>query len=202
MSGSAETMEESATFEFAGGFVAGTLVWTDKGLVPIEQLQPGDRVLIGWDNDGESIYDVVTGVEFLDEQPIYCVRCCDVGEQAVTYSVYCSDSAEIWSSESGFGASYLLDGGETQSLAVRREGAIVGVVRIQKTSSPDIGWEPEYGHSVVGWKIDFAHDFSPVGGEYPIHSWESADSFKTRVHAVRVKSGRGYYVSQLGLHVR
>jgi len=196
-----KTTEESALSEFMG-FVAGTLVWTDKGLVPIEQLQPGDRALIGWEEDGQSIYDVITDVESVSDRPIYCVRCCDVSDQAATYRVYCSDSAQIWSSENGFRPSYLLEGGETQTLAVRREGAVIEAVEIRKTSSPAIGWEPEYGHSVDGWEVDFAHDFSSVGGEYSVHSSKSAGSFKTRVYAVCIKSGDSYYVSELGLRVR
>ena len=191
-------MEEPGLSEFMGGFVAGTLVWTDKGLVPIEQLQPGDRVVIGWKKDGQSMYDVVTDVESVSDQPIYSVRCCDVSDQAETYRVYCSDSAQIWSSENGFRPSYLLEGGETQTLAIRREGAVIEAVRIRKTSSPAIGWEPEYGHSVDGWKVDFAHGFSALGS----HSWESTDSFQTRVYAVYTKSGASYYVSELGLRVR
>jgi hypothetical protein len=202
MSGSGKTMEESAASEFKGGFVAGTQVWTDKGHLPIEQLQAGDRALIGWEKDSQPIYDVVTDIETVDDQPIYSVRCCDVGDQAQTYNVYCSDSAQIWSDENGFCPSHLLEGGETQALAVRREGAVIEAVRIRETSNPAIGWEPEYGHSVVGWKIDFAHGFNSVGSEYPIYSWESVDSFRTRVYAIHTQSGDSYYVSGLGLRVR
>jgi hypothetical protein len=36
------------------GFVAGTLVHTDKGLVPIEQLKIGDLVLSRPDNDPQA----------------------------------------------------------------------------------------------------------------------------------------------------
>jgi hypothetical protein len=194
--------EESTASEFKGGFVAGTLVWTDTGHVPIEQLQPGARVLIGWDKDDQPIHDIVTEVESVIDQPVHCVRCCDVSDQAQTYNVYCSDSAQIGSSENGFCPSYLLEGGETQTLAVRHEGAVIEAVRIRRTSRPDIGWEPEYGHSFAGWKIDFAHGFNPVDGEYPVHAWESMDSFTTRVYAVHTKSGDSYYVSELGLRVR
>jgi transcription-repair coupling factor (superfamily II helicase) len=47
--------------EQQSGFVAGTLVHTDKGLVPIEQIQVGDLVLSRYANgEGERIYKRVT----------------------------------------------------------------------------------------------------------------------------------------------
>jgi hypothetical protein len=44
----------------ASGFVAGTLVHTDKGLVPIEQLKVGDMVLSKHESgEGEQAYKPV-----------------------------------------------------------------------------------------------------------------------------------------------
>jgi hypothetical protein len=53
-----------------GGFVAGTLVHTDKGLVPIEQIKVGDRVLSKPENgEGEVAYKpVVNTFEFEDKE--------------------------------------------------------------------------------------------------------------------------------------
>ena len=39
----------------AQGFVAGTLVHTDKGLVPIEQIKVGDMVLSKHENGEEAV---------------------------------------------------------------------------------------------------------------------------------------------------
>ena len=52
------------------GFVAGTLVHTDKGLVPIEQIKVGDRVLSKPESgEGELAYKpVVNTFEFEDKE--------------------------------------------------------------------------------------------------------------------------------------
>lgn len=58
------------------GFVAGTLVHTDKGLVPIEQLKVGDMVLSKPESgEGEKAYKAITRVFKADKkQPIFMVR--------------------------------------------------------------------------------------------------------------------------------
>jgi hypothetical protein len=55
----------------AQGFVAGTLVHTDKGLVPIEQIKVGDRVLSKPESgESEQAYKPVTNVFKSENMPI------------------------------------------------------------------------------------------------------------------------------------
>ena len=60
------------------GFVAGTLVHTDKGLVPIEQLKVGDRVLSKPESgEGELAYKAITRTfKSQEKQPITVVSFC------------------------------------------------------------------------------------------------------------------------------
>jgi pretoxin HINT domain-containing protein len=50
-----------ATFRTSSCFLAGTPVWTESGLRPIESIQPGDRVLSQDPDSGELVFKVVTG---------------------------------------------------------------------------------------------------------------------------------------------
>lgn len=56
-------------------FVAGTLVHTDKGLVPIEQIKVGDMVLSRHESgEGEATYKRVTNTFITENQPIYAIH--------------------------------------------------------------------------------------------------------------------------------
>lgn len=60
--------------EDASGFVAGTPVWTERGLVPIEQIKVGDKVLSKCDLTGEETYKpVVQTFVTVDQKIVYTV---------------------------------------------------------------------------------------------------------------------------------
>jgi hypothetical protein len=201
MSGSGIDMNDERVGQ-RGGFVAGTPVWTDQGPLPIERLKTGDRIVVGWADNNKAIYQPVARTFVLDDLPLFCVRCCDVEDQDTTYNLYCSLSAEIGEREVDFHASYLLEGGEIQQPANHRKVAVIESVPIFETSKPGIGWEPEYGHSVVGWNIDFT-GASPVFGEgYAVTSRESSEWFKGSVHRIDLEEDCGFFVTELGIHVR
>lgn len=52
------------------GFVAGTPVWTERGLVPIEQIKVGDKVLSKCDSTGEVAYKPVVRTFVTEDQEI------------------------------------------------------------------------------------------------------------------------------------
>ncbi len=63
-------MKDLTTFrEQDGCFPAGTLVWTDKGMVPIEQIKVGDKVLSQPETGGEQCYKSVINT-FVHEDKI------------------------------------------------------------------------------------------------------------------------------------
>lgn len=57
-----------------GGFVAGTLVHTDKGLVPIEQIKVGDMVRSKPNGLGESCYKSVTQTFELEDKEVWFIE--------------------------------------------------------------------------------------------------------------------------------
>lgn len=57
-----------------GGFAAGTLVHTDKGLVPIDKIEVGDTVLSKPESgEGELVYKRVTETFVTENQPIWAM---------------------------------------------------------------------------------------------------------------------------------
>lgn len=64
------------TLERGSGFAAGTLVHTDQGLVPIEQIKVGDRVLSKPENGiGAQVYKPVVRTIKTDNEPVRLVKC-------------------------------------------------------------------------------------------------------------------------------
>ncbi len=78
------------------GFVAGTLVHTDKGLVPIEQLQVGDMVLSKHESgQGEQAYKRVTKTfKSAEKKPI--VKVTIDGEKGQMH-LFCTPDHPFWS---------------------------------------------------------------------------------------------------------
>ena len=196
------TKDDTAVRQQGGGVIAGTPVWTEQGLVPVERLHAGDRILCGHAADGSELFEAIADIGPMDGQILRALRFCDIGDQDATYTVYCTDRTAVWSSDGQFRPLPLLEGGETQELAVRRDGAVIAVVPIWQTSRPGIGWEPEYGHSVVGWEFDFTNGASLVGSDNPIASCARTDLFAARVYALRLRGAGGYFAGELGLRVR
>ncbi|WP_051526605.1 Hint domain-containing protein [Alkanindiges illinoisensis] len=64
------------TLEIESGFASGTLVHTDQGLVPIEQIEVGDRVLSKPENGiGAQVYKPVVRTVKTDNEPVRLVKC-------------------------------------------------------------------------------------------------------------------------------
>ncbi|HNL79384.1 MAG TPA: polymorphic toxin-type HINT domain-containing protein, partial [Agitococcus sp.] len=82
----------------ASGFVAGTLVHTDKGLVPIEQLKVGDMVLSKHESgEGEQAYKrVVNTFKSAEKLPIVSVSFNDLSNRLGSMRLFCTDNHPFW----------------------------------------------------------------------------------------------------------
>lgn len=77
-------------------FVAGTLVHTDKGLVPIEQIKVGDMVLSRPENgEGEATYKRVTNTFITENQPIWAMEILGDSEEECEY-LFVTENHPIW----------------------------------------------------------------------------------------------------------
>lgn len=80
------------------GFVAGTLVHTDKGLVPIEQLKVGDRVLSKHESgEGEQAYKrVINTFKSAEKLPIMSASFNDLSNRIGSMRLFCTDNHPFW----------------------------------------------------------------------------------------------------------
>lgn len=94
-------MSHSDSVDSKKGFAAGTLVHTDKGLIPIQQLKIGDRVLsMSEKGIGEKAYkDVVKTFKSEQEKPI----------MSPLNNIYCTDNHPFWVINKGGMAANQLD---------------------------------------------------------------------------------------------
>ncbi|RZU47238.1 pretoxin HINT domain-containing protein [Fluviicoccus keumensis] len=85
-----------------GGFVAGTLVHTDKGLVSIEIIQPGDMVLSKPESDvGEISFKPILKIFKYTDKPLWAIFAinCKTESMECIISAY---SHQFWVNESGW----------------------------------------------------------------------------------------------------
>lgn len=84
------------------GFVAGTLVHTDKGLVPIEQLKVGDMVLSKHENsEGEQAYKrVISTLKSEEKKRVVQLKFRDYDNYG-EMSLFCTEDHPFWVDELG-----------------------------------------------------------------------------------------------------
>lgn len=83
------------------GFVAGTLVHTDQGLVPIQELKIGDRVLSRAENDPDAPneYKCVTKVMSFEDSTIIQLPYLQESSPELINIIYLSDCNLVWLEE-------------------------------------------------------------------------------------------------------
>ncbi|WP_022972644.1 polymorphic toxin-type HINT domain-containing protein [Xanthomonas maliensis] len=190
----------------AGGcFIAGTLVWTDRGLVPIEQLKIGDSVLSQPEETGEQAYRKVVRTFSYEDKEILCVRYGIVGDETsyAYYNHYATDNHPFWVKGVGWTRADLLEPGHELELQDGRQAFVLGVVPVYKTDRPNAGWEPEYSHSVDGFEADYSQGWEWIAdGVGEPAARRSDDAFlSVKVYNIEVEGFHTYYVGKAGVWV-
>lgn len=81
----------------SSGFVAGTLVHTDKGLIPIQNLQVGDLVWSKNQNTNEKSLQLILETQKIENQDIWQVEYFeDIETESEPYYIYGSENSLIW----------------------------------------------------------------------------------------------------------
>jgi len=212
-----------------GGFVAGTLVWTDKGLVPIEQLKVGDMVLSKSDVTEEVAYKRVTRTFVMDDKEITSFQVCSVqdvqGERIGIYDFLFSTSDHpVWLEERGWTPFLEAYTGKDSFLGLLHDGkAVVDAAEsvYALPDQPDVGaimqdrWEEELCLPLC---FDTSIRTVPVpdsiprryNGATPLeHRYMDefyADEaeripFRTRVYNIEVEEFHSHFIGELGLMV-
>jgi hypothetical protein len=187
----------------SSGFIAGTPIWTDRGLVPIEQLKIGDSVLSQPEGMDEHIYRKVVRKFSCEDKAILCVRYClpPPNDRDIHYQ-YVTDDHPFWVKGTGWTRPYLLEDGQELQLHEGSTAYVLEVVYVYKTDRPGVGWMPEYSHSVDGFEIDFSGGREWWLDEQDQRNFgKSLGRLQTGVYNIEVEDAGTYYVGELGVWV-
>lgn len=127
------------------GFIAGTLVHTDRGLVPIEQIKVGDLVLSKSEETGQQAYKRVVNAYDFEDKEIWVVKIRnwkpdDITKDSEAHHLYCTGNHPFWVKGIGWTATEQLRDGYGLRLADDSEASVIIVWPVIRTPSPGIGW--------------------------------------------------------------
>lgn len=128
------------------GVIAGTLVHTDKGLVPIEQIKVGDMVLSQPEETGERAYKRVVNTFSFEDKPVWVVKYSfgdsahGTPRQSMIYHVYATDNHPFWEDGKGWIAAKHLKAHDQVRLASGELALIEQVWPVVRTPVEGLGW--------------------------------------------------------------
>jgi Pretoxin HINT domain len=126
----------------AGGVVAGTLVHTDKGLVPIEAILVGDLLLSQEEGSSEKSYRKVVKTVVCEDRAIRVIKYCADDSSLTLHLCYVTAGHLFWVDGAGWTRAedlregqyiQLMDGGRADVLLNRR---------VSRTPEAGFGWVP------------------------------------------------------------
>ncbi|MDD2775007.1 MAG: polymorphic toxin-type HINT domain-containing protein [Gallionella sp.] len=153
-----------------GCFVAGTLVWTDKGQVPIEQIKVGDRVLSKPENgSGEQTYKTVVNTFVHEDKEIWFFHYIHDYTMAETV-VYGTANHPVWVDGKGWTSIDSLRPGNRIVTEDGREGVVANAQPVWATTEEHIGFRCwSYSDEHFGSRVDFSNGIFEIecedGGE-------------------------------------
>jgi hypothetical protein len=186
-------------------FIAGTLVHTDKGLVPIEKLRVGDMVLSQPEMKGEQGYKrVVNTFSFVDKE-VYLLM---YATQDKVDQLVATDNHPFWVSDKGWIQAFDLEPGDKLELEGGITASVFCVQRIFRTDTQDVGWvqgkhgrQNDFTGDIVDLSsnaINFGDEGVPNGG---LSSMKGDPHLKRRVFNIEVEDFHTYYVGEAGVWV-
>ena len=210
------------------GFVAGTSVWTDKGLVPIDQLRVGDMVLSKSDSTGAVAHKRVTRVFVVPEKEVFATQLSSAqdsdGESVTDYDLFfVAGEHPVWVVGSGWAsiveasnsielnALELTDNGKCYAdkiiwpVFVADSGPNVGVVLLDRCFD-EMSVPVVFDRKVVtqhGWRFNgttpmFTSDTQHLG---ELCTQDGYPTYRTTVYNIEVEDFHTYFVGELGLWV-
>ncbi|MFM9970114.1 MAG: polymorphic toxin-type HINT domain-containing protein [Burkholderiales bacterium] len=183
-----------------GCFVAGTPVWTDKGLVPIEHLKVGDWVLSKPEAGGEDAYKRVTKTFVFEEKPIWRLEYCTETADPM-YSLYLTPNHPLWVSDQGWTNAEKLEHGDMMQFNDGVSAYVMSITKVRSGPIRGIGWwnDPFHGDDVHG-QVDFRYgDFRDPIPESDVRSY--TDPLHWKVFDIEVDDHDTYFVGNKGLWV-
>lgn len=203
----------------ATGFPGGTLVHTDRGLVPIEHVKASDRVLARrHDGEGEREYRPVTNTFEHHDQAIQLVYIGGQQEDGTDRYHLLAASPEhmVWVRGKGWKQVGTLKHLWPRAMMLELLSAdlpkVAGNVRLYATSSPGMAWLPmtsvaedlgRLGSHLDVARMQVARSSVPLEFEAVIRTKRSKPEhwFKATVHDLQVEEFNSYHVGAAGVRV-
>ena len=125
-------------------FVAGTLVHTDKGLKPIQDLKVGDKVLSKPEDDpnGKLSYQKITETHNFEDKSIHLLRLVESSSDNIstTIEIFATPNHPFWEVDVGWTRADLLRHGDEVILSNGNKAIIFEWSPVLRTANANIGW--------------------------------------------------------------
>lgn len=167
-----------------GCFVAGTLVWTDNGLVPIEEIRVGDRVLSQSEDNGGRIYKRVSKTFFLENKKIIFLKI--KNSEAEEVDILVTPNHPIWVSGKAWTAAELLVFGDEIQFSDGSSGWVWKNHPVSNTTTSGVGCVVDDG---AGWQyyVDLRGNEARWLLDREIFVNQDDDGFRSRVYKFEVE---------------
>lgn len=201
------------------GFIAGTLVHTDQGPLPIGQLKVGDLVLSAPESgEGQAAYKPVVKTLISSKQPIIRMtyNSPEVNEPDKVYALTTAINHPFWIEGMGWTAAIARWKSELEEgrlrLMSRSTVLVFGQGRVFKTDQPGIGWIGSRSRLGAGALWDYSNGKLAANGVYyNWQQWNDGDMYgqnehpnlymTTTVHNIKVAGFHTYFVGKHGVWV-
>ncbi len=187
-----------------GGFAVGTLVHTDKGLVPIEKIQVGDRVLARPNVTSEPAWRRVIGTSVRDGRTMERVMFESPDDSLSELSVLINGHQPFWVVDAGWTPARALRTGARLRLADGREVEVLARRPVWRTEEPHVAWVGD-GFGPEGCEIDFSDNLNvlrEIEFDEELLDDDAGDPFfHGRVYGLEVEDLHAFQVGRLGVWV-
>ncbi|MDD2776263.1 MAG: polymorphic toxin-type HINT domain-containing protein [Gallionella sp.] len=182
-----------------GCFPAGTLVWTDKGMVPIEQIKVGDKVLSQPETGGEQCYKSVINT-FVHEDKTLRQISYTSKSSGKEYVVYTTDNHPFWVEDVGWiRADQLFRYFHEIKLADGTLASVNGNNPVYKTETPGCGWTAYLKDGGDGCVKDFINN--KIIANQVLGDPDEDSLLEVRVYNFEVEDFHTYYAGLEGAWV-
>lgn len=201
-----------------GCFVAGTVVHTKDGLVPIEKIKIGDWVLSQPESQGPRSYKRVVNTFRFEDKEVYLVKWFTAEARRAArsagttidvadfHSSIVTGNHPFWLKGLGWTRADRLEYDHELELADGQTAIVSSVDQVHRTAIENVGWVRGVGiDDDYGRLLDLRGGLTVIGQDRVLNEdiewWEDGNWFRPAVYNLEVEDDHTYYVGQLGVWV-
>lgn len=194
----------TATFGVSAGFVEGTLIWTSTGLVPIDDIKPGDKVLAYSQHKDEQHYKRVVNAVMRVDELIWHLSYYDPRENDIRY-LYAAGDHPFWVKDAGWAPLIKIKAGQSLEFQDGTEAVVVLRDTVFRTAEENVGFVSAIdSDECLGFRVDFDDRCKDISTkeEFRHQFMQRSNPFlRRRVFNIEVEDSHMYYVGVGGLRV-